>query len=98
MDEERLASPASAYKHRRSLSVGWRRKRCGRTVAVFCGGTQTCWPYWSFTAAAKESVMAKTQKMTKAQRDQAADKKAGIKPGSKQDAAIDKRKGIPPKY
>ena len=42
--------------------------------------------------------MAKTQKMTKAQRDQAADKKAGIKPGSKQDAAIDKRKGIPPKY
>ena len=42
--------------------------------------------------------MAKTQKMTKAQRDQAADKKAGIKPGSKQDMAIDKRKGIPPKY
>jgi len=42
--------------------------------------------------------MAKRKSMSKGQRDMAADKKAGIKPGSKQDQALDKKKGVGAKY
>ena len=42
--------------------------------------------------------MAKSSSNSKGKADAAADRKAGIKPGSKRDAVLDKRKGIPPKY
>jgi hypothetical protein len=41
--------------------------------------------------------MAKVTKTT-VKADRAADKKAGIKPGSKRDQALDKKRGVPPKY